>query len=78
MSREDPRIILATMHHKNKVVRSRGFARVDTAVPKVMKWLLLSGEPGDLVELSHREFGYQIGVIKISTKKISIKWTLER
>ena len=59
------RPIIATFYHRKRAARPRHFARVDTAVPRCMLRLLQHGEPGDVIELAHAEFGFQIGTLKI-------------
>lgn len=57
--------IAAVIYHRQRPLRTRRYARINTAVPRAITWLLLSGEPGDLVEFSMAEFGTQLAVVKV-------------
>lgn len=59
------RPIIATLFHKNQPVYTRHYARVTTAIPRSIAIILERGEPGDVVELAHGEWGFQIATIKV-------------
>jgi len=67
------RNILATFHTRNAAktlvlnpnLRPRRYVRVQTAIPRAVEILLWLGSPGDVVELSHAEFGFTIATIKV-------------
>lgn len=70
------RHIVATLHHKGKPVWNRRYARIDTAFPRAVELLIIDGEPGDVIEFSHSEYGFQIGTVKIKAGgKITINIT---
>jgi len=71
------RPILATIFHMGKDIHKRHYARVDTAFPRAVQILMQDGEPGDVVEFAHSEYGFQIGTVKIHVGgKINVKWTI--
>lgn len=73
------RPILATFYHKNEQKNARRYARIDTALPKAVYRLILEGEPGDVIEFSHAEWGFQIGTAKIKVGgNIILNWTEEK
>jgi len=72
------RPILATVFRKKIPHAVRRYARIDTAYPRALQILIQQGEPGDVVEFSHSEWGFQIGWIKIHVGgKISGEWVKE-
>ena len=64
-----PRDIVTTLHRGNKPMRSRHYARIDTAIPRATQLALLEGEPGDVVTIHHAVTGLEIGSMKITLKK---------
>lgn len=70
---------VVTLHRKRKQVGNpRRYARLDTAFPRSVQRLILDGEPGDLYEVAHAEFGFQIGTVKVNAKgKVALNFTLE-
>lgn len=50
---------------KNVVLKTRNYARLNTALPRAMTALLTEGQPGDTFELASREFGFQIATIRV-------------
>ena len=70
--------IVATFYRKNKELSSRRFSRIGTAFPRAVQVLMLDGQPGDVVEFSSREWGFQIGTVKIHAGgRMSITWSIE-
>lgn len=61
------RPILATYYRRHQPITTSRYARITTAFPKALTRLLLDGEPGDVVEFAHAEYGFQIGTVKIHT-----------
>lgn len=59
------RPILATWYRRNKPVRTLSYARIDNALPRMTYHLMWGGEPGDTVELSHRDTGLYLGHVKV-------------
>lgn len=57
--------IAAVIYHRQRPLRTRRYARIQTAIPRAISWLLLEGEPGDLVEFSLAHSGTQLAVIKV-------------
>lgn len=54
----------------------RRYARLDTSIPRVTQILLMSGEPGDLCELSYELSGLSLGVVIVhALGKIDMTWT---
>ena len=72
------RTILATLYRKNKPEARRQYARISTAFPRAVQLLMLEGEPGDVIEFAHADFGFQIGTVKIHVGgKITVNWVLK-
>lgn len=46
-------------------VWTRHYARIDSAMKRVMELFVIEGEPGDVVEFSHKVTGMQIGTMKM-------------
>lgn len=42
----------------------RCYARIDTALPKLIYQLLINGQPGDTIQLSLRQYGTWIADVK--------------
>jgi hypothetical protein len=62
----------------NQLLPARRFARLTTAVPRIVQLLLDFGQPGDVAEVAHAEFGFQIATIKVHVGgRIDIKWTIK-
>jgi hypothetical protein len=62
----------------NENLKPRRYARLNTAVPRVVQILLDQGSPGDVAEIAHAEHGFQIGTVKVHAGgRIAIQWTLE-
>lgn len=56
----------------------RHYARIDTALPKVVAHLLINGQPGDTIQISLREWGTWIADINVhALGRISLKFTSE-
>lgn len=72
------RNIVSTWHRRGEVVRSVPYARLDTAIPKLTCHAMLQGEPGDVIELSHRHTGLQLGTIKVRVGKLETSWIWDR
>lgn len=69
------RLIGATFHRKMTPVSSRSYARIDTALPSIIKQLLLYGRPKDVAQVYGRETGVWICDISIHAGgKINIRW----
>lgn len=66
---------IVTLHRARQPVGTpRHYSRLDTAFPRCVQRLLQDGQPGDLYEVAHAEFGFQIGTIKVHTGgKIDLK-----
>lgn len=72
------RPILAQFHRKNEVLWTRTYNRISTAIPRSVELAILEGQPGDVVEFSNANFGFQIATVKLSvTGKIDIKFSRE-
>lgn len=53
------------------------YVRLDTAIPRAINHLLLHGMPGDVFELAHSEFGFQVATVKVHVGgKITIRWRI--
>lgn len=60
------RPILATLYRKHQPVWVRRYSRITTALPRAVQLALLEGQPGDVVEFAHSDFGFQIATVKLS------------
>lgn len=45
--------------------RSRQYAYFDTAMPRAVQMVLGRSNAGDMVEFSSKEYGFQLGVLKV-------------
>lgn len=75
------RPILATLHRKvngsgaTQELWKRHYSRITRAIPRAVEIALLTGQPGDVVEFSSNDFGYQIATVRLSVGgKIDIKF----
>lgn len=64
------RPLLLTFFRKNVDMASLGMAprrlaRINTALPRAIQLLVMNGQPGDVAEIAHAEFGFQIATIRI-------------
>ena len=66
--------IIATLHRKRKVVKSRRYARIDTAIKRQSQLAVIAGEPKDVIEFSHAHTGLQIGTIKVGVGEFKAEW----
>ena len=72
------RPFVASYIHNGVVTHMRHYARINTVIPRAVTHLLDTGHPGDIVEIAHNEFGFQIGTVKVRAGgRIEIKWQLE-
>ena len=61
-------------NEKEKPVINRRYLRLDTGVPAAMKFLIMAGQSGDYVILSHAEFGFEIARINMWQDSIELVW----
>lgn len=66
--------IIATLHRKRKVVKSRRYARIDTAIRRQSQLAVVEGEPKDVIEFSHAHTGLQIGTIRVGVGEFKAEW----
>jgi hypothetical protein len=66
--------IIATLHRKRKVVKSRRYARIDTAIKRQSQLAVIEGEPKDVIEFSHAHTGLQIGTIRVGVGEFKAEW----
>ena len=69
-SRGGKRPTLATLHRKGwheftDVVWNRHYSATTRAIHRAVELALLSGMPGDVVEFSHADYGFQIATVKL-------------
>lgn len=50
------------------VISTRSYLHAHTAAMKAVELLIFGGQPGDVVEVAHKETGNQFGYVKISAK----------
>lgn len=76
-TKSSKRQIVACMYNMDKeLVWKRYYARIDTAVRRSVQVAMLEAYPGEVVEFSSRDFGYQIGTVKMQTMgRIQVDWT---
>jgi len=71
------RTITATLHrlcgNSTKIIFVRRYANVTNAIKKGIELFIFSGHPGDVLEISHSNFGFQIATVKtkVGSSKIS-------
>lgn len=50
---------------QREAVWSRRYSWMDTAMPRAVQLLMTEGVPGDVVEFSSAEHGFQLGVLRV-------------
>ena len=73
------RPLIATWYRKpgQPAMKTRHYARLTTAVPRSIALLLEEAHPGDVVEIAHSEWGFQVATIKVHVSgKIDLNWTI--
>lgn len=67
------RKIAATLHRRKgkstEVIWVRYYTKVSKAVLKASELAILTGEPGDVVEITSSNFGYPIATVKLTFNK---------
>lgn len=74
MAEKFDRPILATVFRKNAEVTRRHYACLETAIRRMTEHAIIDGEPRDVVEISHKATGLQIGTIKVGVGKLTTAW----
>lgn len=46
-------------------LKPRRYTLLSTAIPRAVQLLMLSGQPGDVVELASHDFGFQVMSVKL-------------
>lgn len=59
------RPITAELHRAGRVIWTRHYARVSTALPRALQVLILEGHPRDTIAFSHQDLGFEIGTLRI-------------
>jgi len=59
------RNIIVELHRKKKVLWRQCYKSVDNAIPKATYHLMHTGNPGDIMEVSHAISGKWLGEVKI-------------
>lgn len=73
-----PRNIIAQLHRRRECLWQRNYVAPINAMRRGAELLILTGQPGDVIQISHAEFGFEIAVIKLHVGgKMSLTWTLE-
>ena len=71
----------AVLHRRHgrahtKVVWTRRYARIETAVRRCTEFLVLDGEVGDVIEFVLRINGWQVGTIRVKANGcMQVDWT---
>ena len=66
--------IVVTLHRKRRVVKTRRYARLDTAIRRQTQLAVLEGEPKDVIEIAHADTGLQIGTITVGVHTLKANW----
>ena len=67
------RPIMMSWIRKNQLNCSlRRYSRVENALSQIMKQFFLQSHPGDVFELAHSEYGFQILTVKVYVGRFSI------
>ena len=76
-ARRQPRNIVAEWHWKEgggwRVWKSR-YARLDTAIPKIVQFALHRIFPGGVISVYHAVTGLEIGTVKVGVGKVTCSW----
>ena len=59
------RPIAAALNRGGRVLWTKRYARLDTALPRGIYYALMEGQPKDVLELYHAEFGFQIATVML-------------
>lgn len=68
------RNIICTWLRKGEEVRTHSFTKTDNAIARMTRHILDKGEPGDVIEITHRLTELYIGAMKVRLGKIGIEW----
>lgn len=69
------RNILAEIHRKGVVFKTRHYAKIDNALPRILKFMMQEGQVGDVCDVSHKVSGLTIGTVKLTLKgKLQINY----
>lgn len=68
------RNIVSTWLRKGEVIRTISYSKIDNALSRMTFHALQKGQPGDVMELSHRYTGLHIGTVKIRVNKIETNY----
>lgn len=72
MNDESRRPILAQLYSSTSAQRaewSRRYARIETAIPRAVQLLMLYGKHGSVIELSHADYGFGIGSVRLVMRR---------
>lgn len=69
------RPVLAQLHRGTEVVWTRHYSTIVNAYRRAVELSMIIGHPGDVVEFSNTNHGFQIGTVKLHVGgKIDIEW----
>ena len=72
------RNLLAVFYRKNRPYKAISYGKVDNAIAKMNWHLMHVGAVGDVVELSHKVSGRQLGTVKLTAKgNLRSQWVWE-
>lgn len=72
------RPIVATWLRNHEPILTRSYSKIDNALPRMTYHMMFHAKPGDVIELSHRDTGMQLGTMKAKLgNKIESWWVWE-
>jgi hypothetical protein len=78
--RTSPRPFIAQLHRKHKrstlILWTRHYSSMESAIKRAVGLAITEGFPGDVVEFSHSDLGYQVATVTLATRgKLTIDWS---
>lgn len=71
------RNIIGTWLREGQPIRTLSYSKIDNAIPRLTFHVMWKGEPGDVIELSHRNTGMQLGTMKVRVGAVESNWAWE-
>ncbi len=65
-------IVLSWVRQRKLVLKPRHYAKVENCLAQVMKQSFWLADPGDVFEVAHAEFGFQIATVKVGVNQFQI------
>lgn len=77
MPSKHTRDIVVHWWRNNKRVAERRFVRLETAIRRMSQLAYVEGQPGDVIEYTHRTTGAWIGGTKVRVGSFTTNWATD-